>query len=162
MRAFRWSATVLCGLAAAAIAEAPDGDWVPVPDTQLEQVRGGFETGSGLVVSLGVERMVAINGQIVASTSFEIADIAHMSPAEAEATRAALQQVQLVQNGSGNIAPDSGSQLAAALLIQNSANEQLIRSQTTINASVNSLIALKLMNIEATMRQALANVTAPR
>lgn len=161
MRGVRWSATLFCGLAAAAVADAPGSDWVPVPDSQLEETRGGFETPSGLVVSLGLERMVAINGQVVANTTFEISDIANMSRAEAEATSAALHQVQLVQNGSGNIAPDGGSQLAM-LLVQNSANEQLIRSQTTINASVNSLITLKLMNIEATLRQALANVTTPR
>lgn len=161
MRGIHWNAALLFGLTAAAVAEAP-GDWVPVPDSQLEQVRGGFDTGNGLAVSLGVERIVAINGQVVASSSFEIADVGRMSAAEAEATRAALQQVHLVQNGSGNIAPESGTPIAAALLIQNTANEQLIRSQTTINTSVNSLIALKLMNIEATLRQALANVTAPR
>ena len=162
MNVIRWSIALIWTVGAAAAAGAPGDDWVPVADAHLDEVRGGFDTGSGLMVSLGVERMVAINGQLVASTSFEIADVGRMTRAEAEATRAALQQVHLVQNGAGNLAPESGMQQAATLLVQNSANEQLIRSQTTINTSVNSLVALKLMNIEATLRQALANVMAPR
>jgi hypothetical protein len=126
-------------------------------------VRGGFETSNGLVVSLGIERLVSINGNVVSTTQFNIADMARMSSAEAQIARDALQPFHLVQNGPGNsFTADDMPQLMSALLIQNSVNDQLIRSQTTINASVNTLATLKSMNLEATLRQALANVVGPR
>jgi hypothetical protein len=47
----------------------PD-DWQPVSAAQLDEARGGFELGNGLQVSLGVERLVSINGGVVASSRF--------------------------------------------------------------------------------------------
>jgi hypothetical protein len=106
---------------------------------------------------------VSINGNVVATTQFNIADMARMSSAEAQIARDALQPFQVVQNGPGNsFNADAMPQLMSALLIQNSVNDQLIRSQTTINTTVNTLAALKSINLEATLRQALANVVGPR
>jgi hypothetical protein len=51
---------------------------------------------------------------------------------------------------------------AAGLVLQNSANDQLLRSQTTINASVNSMAALRDINLEGSLRQALAYVVGAR
>jgi hypothetical protein len=160
MRNSRWMLALLCSLAIVpASADDATADWgTPVPDSELEVVRGGFDTGNGLVVSLGVERLVSINGNVVASTQFNIADMAHMSSAEAQFAREALQPFLVVQNGPGNsFSADAMPQLMSALLIQNSVNDQLIRSQTTINTTVNTLSALKSMNLEATLREALAN-----
>jgi hypothetical protein len=164
MRTSRWMLALLCGLAVPAMADDAAVEWgTPVPDSELESVRGGFETGNGLVVSLGIERLVSINGNVVSTTQFNIADMARMSSAEAQIARDALQPFHLVQNGPGNsFTADDMPQLMSALLIQNSVNDQLIRSQTTINASVNTLATLKSMNLEATLRQALANVVGPR
>ncbi|UTY60010.1 hypothetical protein [Massilia sp. erpn] len=162
MRILRWSAALLCGVTWLACADGLDGDWVALPDSALDAARGGFDNGSGLVVSLGIERMVSINGAVVSSSQFNIADVARMSAAEAEMARSALNPL-LVQNGDGNIAPAAMSSAAvSALLIQNSANDQLIRSQTTINTAVNSLEILKGINLESSMRQALAGALTPR
>ncbi|UMR28956.1 hypothetical protein MJ904_17860 [Massilia sp. MB5] len=163
MRILRWSAALLCGVTWLACADGLDADWVALPDSALDAARGGFDNGSGLVVSLGIERMVSINGAVVSSSQFNIADVARMSVAEAEMARSALNPFQLVQNGDGNIAPAAmGSAAVSALLIQNSANDQLIRSQTTINTAVNSLEILKGINLESSMRQALAGALTPR
>ena len=165
MRNSRWMLALLCSLAVLpAGADEAAQDWgAPVPDSELENVRGGFDTGNGLVVSLGIERLVSINGNVVATTQFNIADMARMSSAEAQIARDALQPFQVVQNGPGNsFNADAMPQLMSALLIQNSVNDQLIRSQTTINTTVNTLAALKSINLEATLRQALANVVGPR
>lgn len=163
MRILRWGAAVLCGLTWTVHAGDLDADWVALPDSALAAARGGFDLGGGLLLSLGVERLVSINGTVVSSSQFNIADVAHMSAAEAEMARGALNPLQLVQNGEGNFAPQAmASAAASALLIQNSANDQLIRSQTTINTAVNSLEMLKGLNFESGLRQALAGALTPR
>jgi hypothetical protein len=164
----RWrSLPLLCllshGLALAehAMADPADG-WLPLPDHALEQARGGFELGNGLLVSLGVERLVSINGNLVASSNFSIADVTKLSGAEALRAGAALAGLTLVQNGPGNVFLPGGMDQAGALVIQNSANDQLIRSQTTISTTVNSLSLLKTLQFEGALRDALSNVVGPK
>jgi hypothetical protein len=125
-------------LAVPAMAQGPPPGWTPAPDAQLEQARGGFETGNGLLVALGVERMVEVNGVIVARNRVELADMARLAGA-----------------------PEAQAALAP-LLVQNSANGQLIRSLTTIDLTVNALSTLKSLNLEGNLRQALSNVIVPR
>ncbi|MCE3261538.1 MAG: hypothetical protein K0R43_617 [Pseudoduganella sp.] len=117
--------------------EGPAG-WAPVPEAQLEQARGGYETASGLLVALGVQRMVEVNGVVVAQQRVDVADLARLgSMPEAQAA-------------------------LAPLLVQNQANGQLIRSLTTIDLTVNTLSTLKSLNLEGNLRQALSNVVVPR
>jgi hypothetical protein len=148
-------------LAEHAVAGPADG-WLPLPDHALEQARGGFELGNGLLVSLGVERLVSINGNLVASSNFSIADVTKLSGAEALRAGAALAGLTLVQNGPGNVFLPGGMDQAGALVIQNSANDQLIRSQTTISTTVNSLSLLKTLQFEGALRDALSNVVGPK
>lgn len=117
--------------------DGPDG-WATAPDAQLEAARGGFETGNGLLVALGVERLVEVNGVVVARHRVELADMARL--ANSAEARAAL----------------------APVLVQNSMNGQLIRSLTTIDLTVNALSTLKSLNLEGNLRQALSNVIVPR
>jgi len=131
-------AGLLLVLAMPAMAQgAPDG-WIPAPDARLEQARGGFENGSGLLVALGVERMVEVNGVVVARNRVELADVARLANS-----------------------PDAGAALAP-MLVQNNTNGQLIRSLTTIDLTVNALSTLKSLNLEGNLRQALSNVIVPR
>ena len=102
-------------------------------------------------------RLVAINGGTVASSRFQIADLARITPGEALLAQAAIQPL-LVQNGLGNAAPAG----LPALLIQNTASDQLIQSQTTINAAVSSLSMLTSTHFESSMRDALSSSLAPR
>lgn len=144
-----------------AVADPADG-WLALPDNTLEQARGGFDLGNGLLVSLGVERLVSINGNLVASSNFSIADVTKLSGAEAVRAGAALAALTLVQNGPGNVFLPGGMDQAGALVIQNSANDQLIRSQTTISTTVNSLSLLKTLQFEGALRDALSNVVGPK
>lgn len=147
----------LGGLIFSAAADGLPPGWNPVPEQALAEQRGGFDAGGGLLVSLGVERLVAINGGTVASSQFQIADLARITPGEALLAQAAIQPL-LVQNGLGNAAPAG----LPALLIQNTASDQLIQSQTTINAAVSSLSMLTSTHFESSMREALSSSLAPR
>lgn len=139
----------------------PTADWLAVSDSRLDQARGGFEAGNGLQLSLGVERLVSINGNLVASSNFSIADVTKMSAAEARMASDALSAVT-VQNGAGNmLQPDLALQGMGGLLIQNSLNDQMIRSQTTISTTVNSLSMLKNLNFEGSLRDALSSAVHP-
>jgi len=125
-------------LAGPATAQGPPEDWAPAPEARLEETRGGFESGNGLLVALGVERMVEVNGVVVARNRVELADVARLANA-----------------------PDVAAALAP-MLVQNNTNGQLIRSLTTIDLTVNALSTLKGLNLEGNLRQALSNVIVPR
>jgi len=129
---------LLLVLALPAMAQGPPEGWTPAPEAQLEQARGGFETGNGLLVALGVERMVEVNGVVVARNRVELADVGRL--ADSAQARDAL----------------------APLLVQNNANGQLIRSLTTIDLTVNALSTLKGLNLEGNLRQALSSAVVPR
>jgi hypothetical protein len=125
-------------LAGPANAQGPPAGWAPAPEARLEEARGGFESGNGLLVALGVERMVEVNGVVVARNRVELADVARLANA-----------------------PDAAAALAP-MLVQNNTNGQLIRSLTTIDLTVNALSTLKGLNLEGSLRQALSNVIVPR
>lgn len=125
-------------LAGPATAQGPPEGWAPAPEARLEEARGGFESGNGLLVALGVERMVEVNGVVVARNRVELADVARLANA-----------------------PDAAAALAP-MLVQNNTNGQLIRSLTTIDLTVNALSTLKGLNLEGNLRQALSNVIVPR
>ncbi len=151
------------GLATSSADADPLDGWPPVPDSALERARGGLDFGNGLLVSLGVERLVSINGNVVASSNFSIADATKLGGAEAARAGEALAALTLVQNGPGNVFLPAGADRAAgALVIQNSVNDQLIRSQTTISATVNSLSLLRAGQFEGGLRDALSNAVGPK
>jgi hypothetical protein len=131
-------ASMLLACAAAAGHADPTDGWNAVDDSQLDQARGGFDLGNGMLVSLGVERLVSINGTVVASTHFSIPDMTQLSAADAQ------------------LASDT----MAAVLVQNSLNDQAIRTQTTINTTVANLALLKAVNFESSLRDALSGAVA--
>jgi hypothetical protein len=133
--------------APALAADAPAA-WAPVGDDVLGGARGGVDTGNGLLVSLSVDRVLSLNGNVVASGQLSAAGsaLSTFGAAPAGAGGALAQAVQ----------PLSG------LLLQNSANGQLIRSQTTIDATVNSLSILKDMHFGDSLRQSLSTAVVPR
>lgn len=115
-----------------ATADPTDG-WNAVDDSQLEQARGGFDLGNGMLVSLGVDRLVSINDTVVSHTHFSIPDVTQLSAAQAHIASQALEGV----------------------LVQNSLNDQAIRTQTTIDTTVANLQMLKAANFESSLRDAL-------
>lgn len=138
-------------LLAFAPAFAADPGWEPVGADQLDQARGGFTTPAGLELSLGIERLVTINGDVVARTSVQIADIRAISGAEALKAREALSATALVQNGAGNFFTGDS---VTGTFIQNSLNDQVIRSQTVISSTVNSTSIMKDLNFNQSVRDA--------
>lgn len=155
-------ACAACLLAAPALAQATPSDWIPLDAATLDSLRGGFTTASGLHVSLGIERLVSINGELVSSTSFHIADLGRIDAEQARQTSAALSEVKLIQNGRDNmmLTGFSGATLAGTV-IQNALNDQHIASRTVINASVNSIGFLKTINFHGNVGDAIARTVIP-
>ena len=162
----RLIAASLAGLLVAAQnvgAEPPAAGWRAVSEETLEQARGGFDVPGGLSLSFGIERLVSINGSVVSSVAFTIADVAHLSVEEASLARTAIASMNVVQNGVGNVfSPSPMAQTMAATVIQNSLNDQVLRTQTIVNGSVNSLQLLKLANFQDTLQNALGTVAGPK
>lgn len=130
---------------------APPG-WNRVDPAALDTMRGGFTTSSGLALSLGIERLVSINGEVVSHTNFQIANVSNISADEARQAHEAINSVKLVQNGVNNLAViDPGTR---GTFIQNSLNGQTISSETIISSSVNSMSLLKDLNFQAGVRDA--------
>lgn len=127
-------------------------------DNQLGVVRGGFDAGSGLVVSFGIERAVYVDGDLVTSTRLDIPDIGQTSVEQAAALAAAASTVSIVRNGPGNtLDPAALAQSTAGTVVQNSLNDQHIQTLTTLNTTVNSLALFKALNLQDTLQTALVN-----
>jgi hypothetical protein len=157
-----WLALAGYAVPSAAAAE-PDADWIPVREEQLDQMRGGFISPGGLQVSLGIERLVSINGELVARTRLDISNLNHLSDEQLRQTRDALSSVKLIQNGRDNIYQAAQSaQAGAGVVIQNTLNDQLIRSQTVISSTVNSASLLKAINFQGSVSDALATAAGAR
>jgi hypothetical protein len=146
----------------AAAPSAAEG-WTPVTDAQLARLRGGFTTAAGLQMSLGIERLVSINGEIVARTRVDISDLNHLSGEQLRQTREALSSVKLIQNGGDNIyQAGTSANAGGGMVIQNTLNDQLIRSQTVISSTVNSASLLKTINFQGSVSDALARAVGTR
>lgn len=151
-----WPLMLLCMLHGhAARADSLADHWRPVDEATLAQSRGGFDSGNGLLVSLSVDRLLSLNGNTVASSQMTVPDVAKAAAA------GGLSSFHTAQFGAGNalLLPN---QPLAGLVLQNSANDQLIRAQTTIDATVNSLSVLKNINFGDSLRQALSTAIVPR
>ncbi|TDN63718.1 hypothetical protein [Paraburkholderia sp. BL10I2N1] len=136
-------------------------DLVAVDESRLDNMRGGFDLPSGLVVSFGISRVAFVNGNLVSSTSFNIPNVAQMTPQQAQML-ASANSGALVQNGLNNTVQPGALPGVTGAVIQNTLSNQQIQALTTINTSVNSLAAFKAMNIGTTLNSALAAAVRPR
>lgn len=150
-------------LAAGSAAAAPPAtQWTAVSPEVLDSARGGFTFGPGLALSFGLERLVSVNGDVVARTSVKLPDIGRLTAEQARQTREALSAVNLIQAGHDNIyVQPAAGQMAGATVLQNSLDGQAIRSQTVIHASVNSLALLQALRFERGLTEALAGAASP-
>ena len=118
----------------------------------LDEVRGGFQLeGSSLTFSIGIERAVYINGNLVATNVLNLKELQSSAggTSVAAASPAAPSGALVVQNGpagSNYVAPQV-AQNPTATVIQNSLDGQKIQAVTTINASVNSLQTVRAMSV---------------
>ena len=156
----------LAGLAMAAPAEpapASPFDAVNAVDSAtLDEARGGFITPGGLVVTLGFERLVTINGNVVERSAMQLGDIGKLASGQGSISSEALGQLRLIQNSDVRTLATGGANLLGGTLIQNTLNDQLINNQTSINATVNTAGMLRALNFGASLNNALTTAIAPR
>lgn len=155
----------LCALAAGACLSLPamgqgntgralqlGEEWVPVDPARLDGMRGGLMMPSGMMLSFGIERLVYVNGQLVASANLHIPDLGRMTADQASAL-AAIGEGRVVQIGEGNsIDPGAGGN---ALVIQNTLDGQAISALTTLNVGVGTLGMLQEINTYDALHNAL-------
>lgn len=127
-------------------------EWVAVPPERLYIMRGGFQLPSGLVASFGIERLVYVNGTLVATASVHIPDVARITAEQAQGL-AEMKQGMVVQVGGGNTFNPSGA--INGLVIQNTLDGQDIRSLTTLNVGVGTLGMFQSLNANAALQSAL-------
>ena len=133
-----------------------------VDSATLDAARGGFLTTDGLVVKLGLERLVSINGNVVERTEMQLGDIGKLARGEATVSRDALGELRLIQNGDVRTMAGNAENLLGGTIIQNTLNNQEIRNQTSINATVNTAGMLRALNFGASLNNALSTAVAPR
>jgi hypothetical protein len=133
-----------------------------VEPAALDELRGGFDMGNGLAVSLGIERIVTINGNVLERSQLELGDLGKLANGTANLSAEAAGQVRTIQNGVGGMNVQLGNSVLGGTFIQNSLNDQLIRNQTIINASVNARGMLQSMNFQSTLANALNTAVTGR
>lgn len=162
----QWPIALLCALLMAGASQAqdltpqPEEDtlWLAASDRTLDQFRGGFDLGAGLVVSFGISRAVYVNGQLVTSTSFQVGDITRLTSTQASALNQQIaSQTQVVKNGPGNSVDPGAVMIPLATYIQNTLNNQTIRNQTAIQATTNGLGIMKSLNLQTTLNDSITN-----
>lgn len=159
------AAAALSAPAGATSAEAPPtvaaAAWSTVDDATLEGARGGFTVGNGLTISLGIDRLVSINGDVVAHSNIDLNNLGGIGAEQVRQTSAALSSVKLVQNGDANIYRAGAMDAAlGGIVVQNSLNNQLIRTDTVISAAVNSASLLSALNFQGNLQDALTRAVA--
>lgn len=130
-------------------------EWAPVDTAILDGARGGFDVPGGLNISLGIERVVSVNGEVLSRTNVIIPDVASMNADQLLQARDALGTARLIQIGGSNYAPNDIGLGSGATFVQNSLDHQAILAQTTISSTVNSMALLKDINFHGTIRDAI-------
>jgi len=132
---------------------------VAVPESALDALRGGFDIPANLHASLQLERVVTANGEQIAHLAADIADIGHMTVADAEALAhaAGTLVIQAGPNNAFNLMDGP-----TAMVIQNTLNDQHLVAVTTLNVQVNSLPAFREIAFQDALRDGLGSITGVR
>lgn len=157
----QYQSALPCGQVNDLPSRSPFDGVAPADATVLEATRGGFTLPDGLTVSLGIERLVLLNGEVIAHSSLQIANLARLDVAEARQASTALSSVNLVRNGPHNM---NSALMAAAIggtVIQNTLNDQHIDTRTVISSTVNSVGMLTTRNFQGSLSDALAQAVLP-
>jgi hypothetical protein len=126
--------------------------WIPIPAERLAGMRGGFQLASGVHFSFGIERVVFIDGQLVASTRLSIPDVARMTPEEAQAL-GNMYRTTVIQVGPGNAFRPIGG--VHGVVVQNTTDGRSIQVLTTLDLGVGTLGMFQQHNASAAMQAAL-------
>ncbi|MFT3757331.1 hypothetical protein [Thauera sp.] len=128
-----------------------------IPDTELDTLRGGFETPGGLQMRFGIERVVLINGILHSTTSLRLDGSSQTSGIPLPPGAA----LALIQSGPNNISHLLPAH-SLATVVQNSLDNQKLQTITTISASVNSLEAMQGVLMEQAMQEAVTRAAQMR
>jgi hypothetical protein len=156
------ASAAIAGHALAGPADAPFSNEAAVAPEVLAGYRGGFTTDTGLAVTLGIERIVTINGHVADRSRLEFGDLGRLASGQATLSGDAAGQLRLIQNGGGGFNVQLGPSALGGTFIQNSLNNQLINNATVINASVNAGGLLQSMNFQSTLSNALNSAVTGR
>jgi hypothetical protein len=115
-----------------------------VSPAELDGARGGFTTASGIAVSLGIERIVTVDGQVVARSELRLGDLGRLV------------------DGSSHLPAQAAGQLAGGTIVQNSLNNQAIGTATIIHATVATQGLLQAMHFQSTLANAINAAAAGR
>lgn len=150
--------TLVLGVASGIACAAPPqlAGWVAVDPALLDEMRGGFSTADGTLLSFGIERAVYVNGELMATTRVQIPDLARMTAEQAN-DLARFNEGVVVQVGDANTFEPVGG--LNGLVIQNSLDGQDIRALTTVNVGVDTLSAFQDLNDAATLHTALTTTS---
>ena len=127
-------------------------EWQPVDPGRLAQMRGGFQMPSGMMLSFGIERVVFLNGELTARIAVRVPDVARITPEQAQAL-ADFNRGLVVQIGNGNRVDPA--HVAGGLVIQNTLDDQDIRTVTRIDVGVDTLGAYQSLNASGALNDAL-------
>jgi hypothetical protein len=139
--------------AALLLPAAQAAEWTALPDARLDQLRGGFSVGAGLMVSFGIMRSVTVNG-VTTQAGFEIAHLGSITAAQAEQLARQATALNLTRVGPGNVFDAALVPGTPAIVIQNTLDNQHIQSSTRIDAVSNGMSLLKGMRLLDTLNQA--------
>ena len=142
--------------------EPSAGVWMTVSDQKLDHMRGGFDPGTGLLVSFGISRATYINGSLVTQTTLDFSHVRDLTPAQATQLNKQMASLNLVQNGPGNTVQAQQGGVAFGTVIQNTLDNQHIVNQTVINASSNSAGMVKNLNTLSTLNDSLLRAVGSR
>jgi hypothetical protein len=120
----------------------------------LDASRGGFTTPSGLSVTLGIERIVTVDGQVAARSELRLGDLGRLAAGTAPPPALAAVQSTLGPDG-GGLTVRLGAMADGATVIQNSLDGQAIANATIIHATVGTRGMLQAMHFQTTLANAL-------
>lgn len=107
----------------------PDNNWERATDDELDELRGGFILPNGVRIDLNLEKIVLLNGNELFSSYFQ-----------------APKDTLLLQNGTQNMVADSVITPAMGSFIQNTLDDQQIRTITEINIEISNLQNAEIIN----------------
>jgi len=143
-------------------AEPAFSDDKAVEPASLDAFRGGFTDANGLAVTLGIDRIVTVNGNVAATSHLNFGDLGSLASGKTALSADAARQMNVIQNGGGTLNVQFGPSVMGGTVIQNSLNNQIINNATIINASVDAKGMLQAMNFQSTLSNALNSAATGR
>ena len=122
----------------------------PVPVERLDALRGGYALPGGMSIAFGLERTVAVNGELIVSQRIDIPDLSRITADQAQQLSALAQGQTIQVGGATTLQPGMGS-----LVTQNALDGQQIQASTTLHTAVNTLSLLQNLNFNQTLSDAL-------